>query len=92
MTTTIPPYTPATQKQLAEMNDEQLLTQYQSLADLLKATRGLPFERNPSHRGEDLARLIWEGQTNCFKDVLVGSLVKWGENHPGPVLYAGGTQ
>ena len=53
-------YQPVTREQLMEISDEQLLMQYQSLADLIRETIGIPFERNP----------------NCERDKLIIGVVK----------------
>ena len=98
-------YTPVTKEQLTKMNDAQLLTQYHSLIDVFKETRGIPFERNPQTPREELIRLIEAGQRNYLKgeiternildslDVLADQLVEWGERtgmSDKPILVSGG--
>jgi len=70
---TIPAYTPTTKEQMAQMSNEQLLFQYQSLIDVVRELEGISFERNPQISREKLIQLINSRQINYLNDVSRGT-------------------
>ena len=66
-------YTPVTREELVKMDDGQLLSQYQSLIDVIIELEGISFERNPQIPREKLIQLINSRQINYLNDVSRGT-------------------
>ena len=66
-------YTSVTREELVKMGDGQLLSQYQSLIDVIRELEGISFERNPQIPREKLIQLINSRQINYLNDVSRGT-------------------
>jgi len=84
-------YIPIERKDLEEMDQEDIIKNYNSLADWIQEKIRVNFERGPDMTKEQLIQTTLHFQdmykSEIYRYGLADSLREWGEEHPGPVVY-----
>ena len=86
-------YRPIPKHKLEEMPYDQIMKQYNTMADWIQQVKGLNFRRNPEIDKDQLVDTILEAQCTYGQTMhmhaLADALKEYGKTHPEPLFWKG---